>query len=200
MARYTGPKCRQCRREGTKLYLKGARCLSEKCAVTKRNTPPGQKHLRVRRGHSDYGRHLREKQKVKRIYGLLETQFRRYYEDAARVHGVTGQVLLTMLESRLDSVVYASGFSSSRAEGRQKIRQGKVMVNGKDVNIPSYQVKAGDIITFSGIESSPRTDEEMPVWLLWDKTQKGVKINSLPSRDDVKHEVNEQLIVEYYSR
>ncbi len=200
MARYTGPKCKLCRREGQKLFLKGARCLSDKCAVTRRNQPPGPKHLRTRRGHSEYGRHLREKQKVKRIYGILETQFRRYYEEAARVRGVTGQTLLIILESRLDSVIYTAGFSASRAEARQKIRQNKVTVNGKPVNIPSYQVKPNDVLKFVAVEAAPRPEDEMPAWLLWDKSEKGIKMNSLPTRDDIHHEINEQLIVEYYSR
>lgn len=200
MARYTGPKCRQCRREGTKLFLKGARCLSEKCAVSKRNQAPGPKYLRTRRGFSDYGRHLREKQKVKRIYGLLEAQFRKYYEEAARQKGVTGHALLTILESRVDSVLLSAGFAPSRATARQKTRQNKVEVNGKVVNIPSYLVRAGDSIKFVGVETSPKTAEELPSWMHWDSNNKSIVVDSLPERKDVSYDINEQLIVEYYSR
>src|SRR3990167_10628171 len=135
MARYNGPKCKLCRREGTKLFLKGVRCMSEKCAITRRNQVPGQ-HIRTKKRVSDYGRHLREKQKVKRIYGLLETQFRRYYEMAAKKRGVTGQVLLQNLESRLDSVVYISGLGLSRAHARKIISYGKIKVNNKVIDIP----------------------------------------------------------------
>lgn len=199
MARYTGAKCRLCRREGEKLFLKGARCFSEKCAVTKRNQFPGQ-HIRLRRRTSDYGRHLREKQKVKRIYGLLENQFRNYYEKAAKVKGVTGQLFLQMLERRLDSVSYVSGLISSRAEARQKILHGKVLVNGEPITIPSYQVKEGDVISVPTVESKPKPEEEVPEWLVWNSGKKAYKINRLPERDDIDDGINEQLIVEFYSR
>jgi len=200
MARYTGAKCRLCRREGAKLFLKGTRCLSDKCALGRRNQAPGPKYLRTRRGFSDYGRHLREKQKVKRIYGLLEAQFRKYYEEAARQKGVTGYALLKMLESRVDSVLLSAGFSVSRATARQKTRQNKITINGKVVNIPSYQVKVGDVIEFSGIETSPKTEEETPAWMHWDAKKKALVIDALPERNDVSYDINEQLIVEYYSR
>jgi small subunit ribosomal protein S4 len=200
MAKYTGPKCRLCRREGTKLFLKGVRCLSDKCAVSRRNQPPGPRSIRTRRGYSDYGRHLREKQKAKRIYGLLESQFRNYYEKAARKPGVTGQVLLQLLETRLDSIVLSAGYVDSRNTARQKIRQGKVMVNGKKITIPSYQVKAGDVIEYFGVDTMPKTESEIPVWMNWDADKKGMIIHTLPGRDDISYDINEQLIVEFYSR
>ena len=199
MAKYTGPKCKLCRREGTKLFLKGARCFSEKCALNKRNQPAGQHGARKPR-LSDYGKHLREKQKVKRIYGILETQFVRYYYTAAKVKGVTGQVLLQMLETRLDSLLYVSGFALSRNEARQKIRQGKVKVNGKVIDIPSYQVKSNDFVEVAGMESTTREDNAMPQWLAWDTTKKGVQVLRIPAREDINPEIQEQLIVEYYSR
>lgn len=200
MARYTGAKCRLCRREGTKLFLKGIRCLSDKCAMEKRNQVPGPKRLRTRRGYSEFGKHLREKQKVKRIYGLMEAQFRKYYEEASKKRGVTGQTLLQFLETRLDSVVYSAGFAVSRNEARQKIRQGKVTLNGIVVNIPSIRIKKGDFISFKNVIASPKQTDDMPVWLNWDDAKKGVNILGLPTRDDVKYEIDEQLIVEYYSR
>ena len=200
MGRYTGAKCRLCRREGTKLFLKGARCLSDKCGIEKRNQVPGPKRLRTRRGHSEFGKHLREKQKVKRIYGLMEAQFRKYYEEAAKKRGVTGQMLLQFLETRLDSVLYNAGFATSRNEARQKIRQNKVQVNGITVNIPSSRVKKGDLIVFSKIETSPRASEDMPVWMHWNNDKKAIQILGVPTRDDVKYEIDEHLIVEYYSR
>lgn len=200
MARYTGPKCRLCRREGEKLFLKGTRCLSDKCAVGRRNQPPGPKYLRTRRGFSDYGRHLREKQKVKRIYGLLELQFRKYYEEASRQTDVTGHALLKLLESRIDSVLFSAGYAISRATARQKTRQNKVLINGKPVNIPSYQVKVGDEIQFGGIETAPKSIEDLPGWMHWDNKKKCIVVDSLPERKDVSYEINEQLIVEYYSR
>ena len=200
MARYTGPKCRQCRREGQKLYLKGAKCLTDKCPVSRRPVAPGQ-HGKSSRGFiSDYARQLREKQKAKRIYGLLESQFRKYYEEAARVKGVTGQALLQMLESRLDNVLYVSGLAQSRAQARSMIGQGKVTVNGKMVDIASYRVAAGDEVTFENAVSTPKEDAEMPVWISWDKSDKAVKIKKLPEREEMKLDINEQLIVEYYSR
>lgn len=200
MSRYTGPKCRLCRREGQKLYLKGAKCLTDKCPVSRRAYAPGQHGKSARGFGSDFLRQLREKQKAKKIYGLLESQFRKYFEEASRVKGVTGQVLLQMLESRLDSVMYVTGLALSRSHARKVIRQGKVKVNGKEINIPSYQVNVGDVISFDKIESTPKPENEMPVWVLWDAKLKGIKMNEIPARDQIKNDINEQLIVEYYSR
>lgn len=199
MARYTGPKCRLCRREGVKLFLKGSRCLTEKCAVSKRAQIPGQ-HFRGRSRVSDYGKHLREKQKVKRIYGLLEAQFKTYYEKAAKVKGVTGDIFLRQLESRLDSVVLLSGFASSRQGARQLIRHKKIMINGKIIDIPSYQVSVNDMISYTAVDTRPQEDSSFPAWINWNAKEKSVKIIRLPEREDIGHEIDEQLIVEYYSR
>lgn len=199
MARYTEAKCRLCRREGTKLFLKGARCFSEKCAMNKRAFPPGQHGMgRVRT--TDYGRHLREKQKVKRIYGVLEAQFRRYYERAEKIKGVTGFILLQTLECRLDSVLYLSGLALSRGHARKLVRQKKVLVNGQVITIPSYEVSVHDEVSVKGVEVTPKENESFPVWMVWDGTKKAVVIQQLPARDDMNQEINEQLIVEYYSR
>jgi len=200
MARYTGPKCKLCRREGVKLFLKGSRCLSEKCAITKRNQPPGQHGANNRNRLSDYGKHLREKQKVKRIYGLLETQFRNYYEKAARIKGVTGDLLLQMLETRIDSVVYSAGFATSRAQARQMVSQGKVKINGKLVDIPSYQISINDKVDVEGAKTLPKEKEDMPEWLSWDSKSESINVKRLPVREDISAEINEQLIVEFYSR
>ena len=198
MARYTGPSCKLCRREGVKLYLKGSRCTSEKCAINRRNFVPGQ-HGKSRKGFgSDFQRQLREKQKAKRIYGLLEAQFRRYYEEAAKVRGITGEVLLRMLESRLDNVLYQSGMAASRAQARKLIGANKVTVNDKIVNIPSFNVSANDVVKMAGVESTP--NEKMPEWLRWDGKANSVVLERLPEREEIKSELNEQLIVEYYSR
>lgn len=199
MARYTGPKCKLCRREGTKLFLKGSKCMSEKCPVATRNQPPGE-NTRGPRRLSDYGRQLREKQKVKRIYGILETQFRRYYENAAKVKGVTGLALLQILETRLDNVVYASGAAPSRAAARKLVGQGKVHVNDKVITIPSYQISKDDLVKVNGIETKPKEESDMPEWLNWDAKSKSIKIVRVPLREDMDQEINEQLIVEFYSR
>jgi len=200
MARYVGPKCRLCRREGEKLFLKGSRCFSEKCPIQKGNPVPGQHGASRRQRFSDYGRHLREKQKVKRIYGVLEAPFRKYFENAAKVKGVTGQVLLQSLERRLDNVLRRSFLALSISHGRQLVRQGKVTVNEKVVNIPSYQVSKGDVIKVSGVKSRPQENEKLPVWLTWDSAGNCIKILGLPERADIGQEINEQLIVEFYSR
>lgn len=199
MARYTGPKCRLCRREGVKLFLKGTRCLTEKCAVTKRAQIPGQ-HFRGRSRISDYGKHLREKQKVKRIYGLLEAQFKTYYEKAAKVKDVTGDIFLRQLESRLDSVVLLSGFAPSRQAARQIIKHKKIMVNGKVINLPSYQVSINDKISCVSIDTLPQEESKFPAWIKWNSKEKNVNVVELPEREDIGYEINEQLIVEYYSR
>ncbi|HAZ21089.1 MAG TPA: 30S ribosomal protein S4 [Firmicutes bacterium] len=208
MARYTGSVCRICRREGEKLYLKGDRCYTEKCAVGKRAYPPGQ-HGQGRKKASEYGIQLREKQKLRRMYGLLERQFHNYFEEAERGHGVTGELLLQLLEVRLDNVIYRLGLSSSRNEGRQMARHGFFTVNGKKVNIPSYQLKAGDVIQIAENKSdSPRVKalvenaagKAVPEWLELDLNTMTAKVINLPAREQIDVPVKEHLIVELYSR
>jgi small subunit ribosomal protein S4 len=208
LARYTDSVCRLCRREGMKLFLKGERCYSEKCAVTRRNYAPGQ-HGQRRPKPSEYGLQLREKQKVKRIYGVFERQFRSYFTRADRRKGVTGENLLLLLEQRLDSVVYRLGFASSRAQARQLVSHGHFTVNGRKVDIPSYLVKSGDVIqvrersrTLEPITMSLETVEQrgIPTWLELDKGDfKGI-VHQLPSRDQLTIPIQEQLIVELYSK
>ena len=208
MARYVGPVCRICRREGLKLFLKGERCFSEKCAFDRRPYAPGQ-HGQARAKQSDYREQLREKQKVKRIYGLLERQFRLFFKRAERMRGVTGENLLSLLERRLDSTVYRLGLASSRIEARQLVRHNHFIVNGKKVNIPSYLVKSGDEIEVkersrkvvkisSAMEGADRRGRVS--WLELDKKAfKGV-VKGLPVRDELTLPINEQLIVELYSK
>ena len=208
MARYTGSVCRQCRREGTKLFLKGDRCYSDKCAVTKRHTPPGM-HGQGRRKQSEYGIQLREKQKVRRAYGVLESQFRKYYDVAANMRGVTGDNMLELLERRLDNVAYRLNFGDSRPMARQMVTHGHIRVNGKKVDIASYQVKVGDTISlreksrdleyFKGLreQGASRT---IPKWLEFDAESLTGKVVALPQRDDIDYEVAEHLIVELYSK
>ncbi len=209
MARYTGPVCRLCRRERMKLFLKGDRCFKEKCAIERRNYPPGQHGQRRGRRPQGYGPQLREKQKVKRMYGVLEKQFRTYFKDAARSKGVTGESLLVSLERRLDSVVYNLGFASSRAQARQLVRHGHIQVDGRKTTIPSYQLKVGQEISVR--EKSRKNDfirasiesargRGIPVWLDLDVENFVGKVLNLPTRDDVKLPIEEQLIVELYSR
>lgn len=211
MARYVGPVCRLCRREGEKLFLKGERCFSPKCAIERRNQPPGQhgQSRTFRRKVSDFGIQLREKQKARRIYGVLERQFRGYYAEAARRSGVTGAVLLQYLESRLDNVVYRLGFASSRKQARQLILHGHFLVNGRKVNVPSFHVKAGDAVTVAeGSRKSPYFQDlgkelkaqRAPAWLSIDSQTLSGSILNLPSRDQIDTPLKEQLIVEYYSR
>src|SRR5437660_4207170 len=179
MARYIGPVCRLCRREGMKLFLKGERCYTEKCAIEKRNFAPGQ-HGKTRKAKlAGYGLQLREKQKVKRIYGVLEVQFRRYFEAAERTRGITGETLLQLLERRLDNVVYRLGLGTSRAQARQLVRHGHIQVNGKKVDIPSYSAKAGDVVSVIGRTQKNPTVEHaieevkgrgIPGWLTFDAT------------------------------
>jgi small subunit ribosomal protein S4 len=198
-----------CRREGMKLFLKGERCYTDKCAIEKRNVPPGQ-HGRARKAKmAGYGIQLREKQKVKRTYGVLESQFRRYFEAADRQKGVTGALLLQMLERRLDNVVYRLGFATSRAQGRQLVRHGHFRVNGKKVDIPSYQVRLGDTVALkSGSAENPVIQHAMeevkgrgiPEWLLFDGAGLSGRISSLPTREQINLPVQEQLIVELYSK
>jgi small subunit ribosomal protein S4 len=208
LARHTDSVCRLCRREGMKLFLKGERCYSEKCAITRRNYAPGQ-HGQRRPKPSEYGLQLREKQKVKRIYGVFERQFRSYFARADRRKGVTGENLLLLLEQRLDSVVYRLGFASSRAQARQLVSHGHFMVNSRKVDIPSYLVKSGDVIqvrersrTLEPIIMSLETVEQrgIPTWLELDKGAfKGI-VHQFPSRDQLTIPIQEQLIVELYSK
>jgi small subunit ribosomal protein S4 len=211
MARYIGPVCKLCRREGEKLYLKGERCFTPKCAIEKRNTPPGQhgQSRSFRKKVSDYSLQLREKQKARRIYGVLERQFRRYYADASRRSGVTGAVLLQYLESRLDNVVYRLGFAASRKEARQLIAHGHFTVNGKKVTIPSFMVKPGDNVAVA--ESSRKNvffaeldkglkSARTPGWLTVDPRLLSGAVMSLPTREQIDTPVKEQLIIEFYSR
>jgi small subunit ribosomal protein S4 len=206
MARDLGPKCRICRREGMKLFLKGERCLTEKCAIERRSYPPGE-HGRGRIKQSEYLLQLREKQKARRYYGLLEKQFRSYYEKASRQGGITGESLLRMLELRLDNVVYRLGFASSRAQARQLVRHGHFTVNGRRVNIPSYQVKADDVImikTGSTAEQVVRDATDLTAsvapWLQADHEGLTGKILKLPERAEIDTPVQESLIVELYSK
>jgi small subunit ribosomal protein S4 len=206
MARYTEAVCRLCRREGLKLNLKGDRCFTEKCAFTRRGYAPGQ-HGQSRKKMSNYGTQLREKQKAKRIYGVLESQFRKYYEKADRQRGITGENLLRLLELRLDNVVFRLGFGSSRTEARQLVNHGHFQVNGKKVDIPSYSVEAGDVITvreksrasekFKVFAENPKT---LPNWLEGNVASYEGKVVSLPAREDIDVPVNETLIVELYSK
>lgn len=208
MARYTGPVCRMCRREGTKLFLKGERCFSEKCSFDRRPYPPGQ-HGQGRLRPSDYRDQLREKQKVKRIYGVLEKQFRLYFQKADRMKGVTGENLLSLLERRLDSVVYRLGLASSRTEARQLVRHNHFTVNGRKVNIPSYIVRPGDVVSVkersrkvarivSSLEGAERRPG--PSWLEMDRKNWQGTIKGMPVREELTLPINEQLIVELYSK
>ena len=209
MARYNGPVCRLCRREGMKLFLKGERCYTDKCAIEKRNTPPGQ-HGKSRKAKMvGYGIQLREKQKVKRIYGVLENQFRRYFESAARHRGVTGVMLLQSLETRLDNVVYRLGFATSRPQARQLVRHGHFRVNGHRVDIPSFLCRSNDQIEVKDaskkvtriLESLGAVDRRgVPKWLELDKDNFKGKLTALPAREDLTMPIREQLIVELYSR
>jgi len=209
LARYTGPVCRLCRREGMKLFLKGAKCFTEKCPVEKRNFAPGQ-HGKDRKAKVvGYGLQLREKQKAKRIYFTLEKQFRNYFEKAARAQGVTGERLLQQLERRLDNVAYRLGFATSRRQARQIVRHGHISVNGKKVNIPSYQVSVGDEIAvreksnkLTVIEGAREfsSHQPAPTWLAIDRDKLSGRVQALPKREDINLPVNEQLIVELYSK
>jgi small subunit ribosomal protein S4 len=209
MARYIGAVCRLCRREGMKLFLKGERCYGEKCAIEKRNVPPGQ-HGRARKAKlAGYGVQLREKQKVKRTYGVLENQFRRYFESADRQKGVTGMLLLQSLERRLDNVVYRLGFATSRAQGRQLVRHGHFTVNGRKVDIPSYAVRQGDTVAVRAKSvQNPIIQHAMeevkgrgiPEWLSLDSGGQAGRVSQLPTREQINLPVQEQLIVELYSK
>jgi small subunit ribosomal protein S4 len=208
MARYTGPVCRLCRREGMKLFLKGERCYTEKCGIEKRNMPPGQHGRRRASKMQGYGVQLREKQKVKRTYGVLEDQFRRYFEMADRTRGITGVTLLQLLERRLDNAVYRMGFATSRSQARQLVRHGHFLVNGKKVDIPSYSLKAGDVVS---VRQTSRENPAIlhavgevkgrgiPEWIALEG-ELGAKVLSMPTREQINLPVQEQLIVELYSK
>ncbi len=211
MARYKDADCRLCRREGIKLFLKGARCNTEKCAIAKRGYAPGQHGAGSKRGAklSNYGLQLREKQKVKRIYGVLEKQFRRYFEIASRTKGVTGKILIQLLERRLDNTIFQSGFAVSRDQARQMVTHGWAYVNQKRVNVPSYMLKAGDAIelkaTPSGVEALRQNikltaERSNPGWLEVDKDKFASKVARLPDKEDIRIPIQEQLIVELYSK
>nr|C6E4N1.1 RecName: Full=Small ribosomal subunit protein uS4; AltName: Full=30S ribosomal protein S4 [Geobacter sp. M21] len=208
MARYTGPSCRLCRREGSELFLKGERCYTDKCAIKRRSYPPGQ-HGQGRIKVSDYGVQLREKQKVRRIYGILENQFRGYFETADRMKGVTGENLLFILERRLDNVAYRLGFATSRDEARQLVRHGHFTLNGRKVNIPSLQVKAGDVLQLREKSRKVAAISEslegvvrrgIPQWLELEKDAFKGTVKAMPVREDITMPIQEQLIVELYSK
>ena len=208
MAKYTGSKCRICRREGTKLFLKGDRCFTDKCAFERRSYPPGE-HGRTRKKPTDFALQLREKQKVRRMYGLLEGQFKRYFTMADRRKGVTGENLLVMLERRLDNVVFRSGFANSRIQARQLVTHGHFLVNGRSVNVPSYQIREGDNLAVKEkSRKNPVILEALEVmarrgsteWIEVDNQSFKSTVKSLPTREEITFPINEQLIVELYSK
>jgi small subunit ribosomal protein S4 len=212
LARYTGPVCKLCRREGEKLFLKGSRCLTPKCSFERRSYPPGQhgREKQFRRGRaSDYLLQLREKQKARRVYGIMERQFSRYFTQAQRQVGLTGTNLLTLLECRLDNVIYRLGMASSRAQARQLVTHGHVMLNGRRTNVPSALVSPGDVVAvrpqsqrltyFKDLRQDLDT-RRVPRWLTVDANQLSANVLHLPAREDIDVSLNEQLIVEYYSR
>ena len=211
MARYTGPVCRLCRREGMKLFLKGERCYAEKCAIEKRNVPPGSQQGRRRRPMKvmGYGLQLREKQKVKRTYGVLESQFRRYFAEAERQRGITGETLLQLLERRLDNVVYRLGLATSSSQARQLVRHGHFYVNGKRADVPSYSLKEGDAVSVRERSNKKASilyameevkGRGIPGWLQFDASAMTGRVASLPTREQINLPVQEQLIVELYSK
>ena len=209
MARNLDPKCRQCRREGEKLFLKGEKCFTDKCAVERRAYAPGQHGQKSGQRLSDYGKQLREKQKIRRIYGILERQFRGIYFEAARQKGITGESLLQMLESRLDTVCFRMGFGASRNEARQVVRHNGVLVNGRRVNIPSYHVKAGDVVEVADKAknqlrikgaSAAAASRGIPEWLQVDSTGLKGTFKAKPQRSELPSTINESLVVELYSK
>ena len=209
MARNLDPKCRQCRREGEKLFLKGEKCFTDKCAVERRSYAPGQHGQKSGQRLSDYGVHLREKQKIRRIYGVLEGQFRKVYKEADRRKGVTGEVLLQLLESRLDTVVHRMGFATSRAESRQLTRHNGVLVNGRRVNIPSFQVKPGDVVELAEkaksqlrVKASLAAAESrgFPEWVQVDAKEAKGTYKARPERSELSSTINESLVIELYSK
>ena len=208
MARYTGPVCRLCRREGLKLFLKGERCYTDKCAIERRNYPPGE-HGQARPKFSEYSVQLREKQKLRRMYGVLEGQFRRYFEMADRGKGVTGETLLQLLERRLDNIVYRIGFATSRSEARQLVRHGHFRVNGRKVNVPSYLVRSGDTVSVRERSQKVARIQEalelaqrrgIPDWLEVTPEAFAGRVKALPVRSDLTMPINEKLVVELYSK
>jgi len=208
VARYTGAVCRLCRREGLKLFLKGERCYTDKCAIERRNYPPGE-HGQARPKFSEYSVQLREKQKLRRMYGVLEGQFRRYFEMADRAKGVTGEILLQLLERRLDNVVYRIGFATSRSEARQLVRHGHFRVNGRKVNVPSYLIRAGDLVGVRERSQKVTRIQEalelaqrrgIPDWLEVTPESFSGRVKSLPVRSDLTMPINEKLVVELYSK
>ena len=211
MARYTGAVCKLCRRQGEKLFLKGDRCFTAKCAFDKRSYPPGMhgRRARFRRKTTDFGTQLREKQKARRIYGVLERQFRRYFREAEQRKGVTGENLLQILESRLDNIVYRFGFASSRSQARQLVRHGHFDVNGRKTDIPSFLVKPGDLIVvrgrsrengYFGVVAQDMEHRLVPEWLSMDVNTLSGRVLALPSREEIEVPLREHLIIEYYSR
>ena len=209
MARYVGPVCRLCRREGMKLFLKGERCYGEKCAIERRNVPPGE-HGKGRRAKlQGYGLQLREKQRVKRMYGVLERQFRRYFEEADRRKGITGETLLQLLESRLDNIVYRLGFATSRSQARQLVRHGHFLVNNRRADIPSFSLRAGDQVSVKANSAKNPTIQYameevkgrgIPEWLELDVEARVGRFAAIPTREQLNLPVQEQLIVELYSK
>ncbi len=208
MARYTGAVCRLCRREGLKLFLKGERCYTDKCAIERRNYPPGE-HGQGRPKFSEYSVQLREKQKLRRMYGVLEGQFRRYFQMADRARGVTGETLLQLLERRLDNIVYRIGFATSRSEARQLVRHGHFRVNGRKVNVPSYLVRAGDTVSVRERSQKVTRIQEalelaqrrgVPDWLEVSSEAFSGRVKALPVRSDLTMPINEKLVVELYSK
>ncbi len=208
MARYTDSVCRLCRREGLKLFLKGERCYTDKCAIERRNYPPGE-HGQGRVRFSEYAVQLREKQKIRRMYGLLESQFRRYFDMAERAQGITGETLLQLLERRLDNMVYRMGFATSRAEARQLVRHGHFTVNGRKVNIPSFLLKPGQVVAVrESSQSVARIQEALaqadrrgtPEWLEVQREAFSGRVKALPARADLTMPINEKLVVELYSK
>jgi len=212
MARYTGPVCKLCRREGQKLFLKGERCFSPKCAIERRDYPPGEHGPTARfrrRRPSDYQRQLREKQKVRRIYGVLERQFRRYFREAERRPGLTGENLLTLLEQRLDNVVYRLGLADSRPQARQLVQHGHITVNGRRLSSPSYLVDVGDVIAvreasrdreYFQVRAELLDTDRSPQWLSLDSTSLSARVVGMPRREDVDIPIEESLVIGYYSR
>ncbi|EKE10799.1 MAG: hypothetical protein ACD_15C00202G0021 [uncultured bacterium] len=210
MARDTEAKCRKCRRAGEKLFLKGDRCNTAKCGVVRRAYAPGVHGKKVSRGQSEYGIQLSAKQKVKRIYGILERQFRKHFDEVAGKEGITGDLLLARLEMRLDSIVYRCGLASSRTQSRQIVNHGLISVNGKKVTIPSYEVKVGDTISinstkaeknyFKNLDEALRNKKDFPSWISFDTAKKEGKVTTVPARDEIGINVDAQIIVEYYSR
>ncbi len=207
MAVYQGPRCRQCRREGVKLMLKGERCKTDKCAMERRPFPPGVRQVKRRRQSTEYNMQLREKQKLRRIYGVLENQFSRYFDKASKSSGVTGEKLLQLLEMRLDNVVYRLGLAPSRSSARQLVLHNHFLVNGKKVNIPSYQMRPGDIVSVNErsrnleiIHTALKSMKDIPEWLTIDKVKLEGSVVNIPQRAQIPIDAQEHLVVELYSR